>query len=169
VLFASFLRGFALFPLSYLDQNDTDAPQPFCRCSDKYGDPWTKDAGRKFEMTGDTADAFRALRTAGLEEGHDISLASAYRSPERQAKLFADAVAEYGSEKAARKWVAETSEHSTGRALDFDLGIKNSSSNAKSGAFGKVASYEWLKGAAPQFGFTPYRAEPWHWSYNPKR
>lgn len=135
---------------------------------DKFGNPWTKDAGSKFDLTGYTAEAFRALRAEGMEAGHDISIASAHRSSERQQKLFERAVKEHGSEAEARKWVAQTSEHSTGRAIDFDLGLPLSSNLAKSGAFEKVPAYQWLRGAAPQFGFTPYRREPWHWSYNPR-
>jgi LAS superfamily LD-carboxypeptidase LdcB len=61
------------------------------------------------------------------------------------------------------------SEHITGRTFDMNLGIKNSSANAKSKAFEKLPAYQWLKKTAPSFGLSPYAQEPWHWSYNPTR
>jgi hypothetical protein len=50
-----------------------------------------------------------------------LRITSGYRSPERQKQLFADAVAKYGSESAARKWVAPpgNSKHNHGVAADL--------------------------------------------------
>jgi hypothetical protein len=53
--------------------------------------------------------------------GKQLTVISAYRSTEKQARLFAAAVQKYGSEKAARKKVAPpgSSKHETGTALDI--------------------------------------------------
>lgn len=52
--------------------------------------------------------------------GKQLTVSSAYRSTEKQARLFAEAVQKYGSEAAARKKVAPpgSSKHETGTALD---------------------------------------------------
>jgi LAS superfamily LD-carboxypeptidase LdcB len=53
--------------------------------------------------------------------GKQLTVISAYRSTEKQARLFAAAVQKYGSEKAARKKVAPpgSSKHEGGTALDI--------------------------------------------------
>lgn len=94
---------------------------------------------------------------------------SGYRSSKKQKSLWDAALLKYGNASEARKWVAMPggSAHQSGRALDFNLGIKNSSTNARSGKFLKIPAYQWLKENAPKFGFYPYEREPWHWEYNP--
>ena len=51
----------------------------------------------------------------------NLRITSGFRSPERQAQLFSDAVKKYGSESAARKWVAPpgNSKHNHGVAADL--------------------------------------------------
>jgi hypothetical protein len=53
--------------------------------------------------------------------GRKLTVISAYRSTEKQARLFAEAVQKYGSEAAARKHVAPpgSSKHESGTALDI--------------------------------------------------
>lgn len=51
-----------------------------------------------------------------------LSVNSGYRSPERQAELFKAAVAKYGSEQAARKWVAPPGRSKHGEGVAADLG-----------------------------------------------
>lgn len=53
--------------------------------------------------------------------GRQLTVTSAYRSTEKQARLFAEAVQKYGSEAAARKKVAPpgSSKHEGGTALDI--------------------------------------------------
>ena len=120
-------------------------------------------------LTPEALASFRALRAAAKAAGFSTGLlrmTSSYRSPERQAELAAKAIAKYG-EAAAGKWVAlGLSEHITGRTVDFYLGIPSTSDNAKSGAFEMQPVYQWLKEAAPLYGWNPYPNEPWHWSYN---
>ena len=125
---------------------------------------------RVFRLTAEALAAFQALRAAALEAGHDrelFTLTSAYRSAGRQAELAQAARERYGSAEAAAKWVAQgVSEHVTGRAFDLNLGIGNSSENAKDGAFEHLESYIWMRDHAAEYGLNAYSAEPWHWSYN---
>nr|WP_280142658.1 D-alanyl-D-alanine carboxypeptidase family protein [Methylobacterium gossipiicola] len=77
---------------------------------------------------------------------------SGFRSPERQAELFAAAVKKYGSEEAARKWVAPpgNSMHNHGRAADLNMN-------------GDPAVKEWLHANASKYGLGfPMSHEPWH-------
>lgn len=92
---------------------------------------------------------------------------SGYRSSARQAELFADAVARYGSPEAARKWVAPpgSSAHQSGRAVDLDMGTPNGSSQVAAQRL--TARWRWLDANAARFGFYPYSQEPWHWEWNP--
>lgn len=64
---------------------------------------------------------FELLQAADSELGSGLQVYSGYRSPELQARLFENAVSKYGSEKAARKWVAPPgrSRHNTGQAADL--------------------------------------------------
>lgn len=72
----------------------------------------------------DFEERLNALLSAS---GGRLKINSGYRSPERQARLFADAVRKYGSEAAARKWVAPPgrSKHNAGVAADLggDLSV----------------------------------------------
>jgi len=135
----------------------------------KYGDP-VSPGQRLFQLTQEALDAFRALRTAALAAGFNkelFTLTSAYRSSVRQAQLAAAARAQYGA--GAGKWVAQTrSEHITGRAFDLNLGIDNTSSNAKAQLFAHTSAFQWLRTNAASYGLNPYYEEPWHWSYNVK-
>lgn len=114
-----------------------------------------------------TAQAYLALVAAARAQGitaPDLEIVSGYRTHEEQQKLFAAAVAKYGSEKAARKWVAKPghSKHETGTAIDFNLGGFKFSEADKMLTTG---AYKWLQANAAHFGFEPYAPEPWHWNY----
>ncbi len=93
--------------------------------------------------------------------GNKIGLSSCYRSVARQSALWQRALAKYGSESIARKWVAPPgrSPHHTGRAIDFkdNHGTLDRSSTI----------YLWLVNNASRFGWYNYQLEPWHWEYNP--
>jgi hypothetical protein len=83
-----------------------------------------------------------------LRSGFRIT--SSYRSEERQAQLFADAVAKYGSEEAASRWVARPgqSNHGFGRAADLRMDPE---------------TRDWVRGNASRFGLHfPLAHEPWH-------
>jgi hypothetical protein len=116
------------------------------------------------------AAALEAMICAARAEGIKEPLlrpTSGFRDPKRQAELWADALKKYGSPEEARKWVAPPggSAHQSGRAIDFYLGGKNSSSNVAH--LRMLPAYHWLVANARRFGFYPYEREPWHWEYNP--
>lgn len=99
-------------------------------------------------MNGDFANRLQQLVAAS---GGRITITSGYRSPERQAQLFANAVAKYGSEAAARKWVAPPGKSNHGRGIAADLG------------FADAAAREWAHANAARFGLHfPMGWEPWH-------
>ena len=80
-----------------------------------------------------------------------LRISSGYRSPERQAQLWDQALAKYGSPEAARKWVAPPgrSQHNHGFAVDLH--------------FATPAAREWAHKQAGQFGLTfPLKNEAWH-------
>lgn len=79
--------------------------------------------------------------------GGRITIKSGFRTVERQRQLWKDAVEKYGSEAAARKWVAKpgSSNHNKGEAVDLggDLVL--------------------ARKLAPQFNLSfPMSWEPWH-------
>lgn len=87
-----------------------------------------------------------------------LTITSAYRSPELQAQLFAGAVKKYGSEKAARKWVAPPgkSKHNVGLAVDF------ADASGKMLRDPNSREAKWIKANAPRFGLdVPMSWEPW--------
>lgn len=92
----------------------------------------------------------------GIREG--LGLTSAYRSPERQAELWAEALRKYGSEAEARKWVAPpgNSYHNKGQAVDLAW---------NGGAFANAPKevQDWVHANAGKYGmYFPMGHEPWH-------
>ncbi|MFN3293904.1 MAG: D-alanyl-D-alanine carboxypeptidase family protein, partial [Gemmobacter sp.] len=80
-----------------------------------------------------------------------VKITSAFRSVERQAELFEQAVRKYGSEAEARKWAAPPgkSNHNAGLAADLE--------------FATPAARAWVHGNAARFGLGfPMSWEPWH-------
>jgi hypothetical protein len=106
-----------------------------------------------------------AARVAQLVQAADqelgpraLTITSAYRSPELQAQLYAAAIKKYGSEAAARKWVAPPgrSKHNSGMAVDF--------ADASGSMLRDPNSREaqWIKANAARFGLdVPMSWEPW--------
>jgi len=103
------------------------------------------------------ADLLRALRQAATDaadDGIEFQVNSGWRSPEYQEQLLREAVAKYGSEKAAARWVAtaDTSAHVSGDAVDI-------------GGFDARA---WLSEHGADHGLCQiYRNEPWHYELRP--
>jgi len=66
-------------------------------------------------------DALRAAQAAADADGIRFDITSGWRSVDLQRRLLADAVRTYGSEEAARQYVAtpELSSHVTGQAVDI--------------------------------------------------
>ena len=75
--------------------------------------------------------------------------------PEHQEQLLREAIAEYGSEAEARRWVAtpETSAHVSGDAVDI----------------GPSEAAAWLSGHGARYGLCQiYGNEPWHYELRPE-
>jgi hypothetical protein len=111
----------------------------------------TKDASHVAGLQGDFASRLGQFLSAAEQAGTPIKIMSGYRSPERQAQLFQAAVAKYGSEAAARKWVAPPgrSNHNKGAAVDL--------------SFTSDAARSWAHQNAAKFGLNFRMShEPWH-------
>ncbi|MCS7477873.1 M15 family metallopeptidase [Umezawaea endophytica] len=103
------------------------------------------------------ADLLAALRKAAKaaeDDGVQFVVNSGWRSESYQTQLLRDAVAEYGSEKEASRWVAtpETSPHVKGMAIDL----------------GPTDSLPWLAKNGERYGLCQiYQNEPWHYELRP--
>lgn len=99
-------------------------------------------------------DALRAAATDAADDGVTFQVTSGWRSPEYQDRLLRDAVAEYGSEQEAARWVATaaTSPHVQGQAIDV----------------GPWAALDWLAQHGAGYGLCQvYANEPWHYELRP--
>ncbi|PCE15498.1 peptidase M15 [Microbacterium sp. SZ1] len=98
--------------------------------------------------------AVRAAATAAERDGVTMHVNSGWRSAAYQQQLREDAVAQYGSEEEAARWVAtpENSEHVSGDAVDL----------------GPVAAQDWLSQHGDEFGLCQiYANERWHFELRP--
>jgi D-alanyl-D-alanine carboxypeptidase len=99
-----------------------------------------------------------ALRRAATDAASDeveFHVNSGWRSAEYQEQLLRDAIAEYGSEEEASRWVAtpETSAHVSGDAVDI----------------GPSEAAAWLSEHGSEYGLCQiYRNEPWHYELRPE-
>jgi hypothetical protein len=94
--------------------------------------------------------ALRRAATNASRENVHLVVNSGWRSPRYQEELLKEAVAKYGSTKAAARWVAtpSTSPHVSGDAVDIGP------SNAEA----------WLSGHGARYGLCQiYANEPWHY------
>jgi hypothetical protein len=98
-----------------------------------------------------------ALRRAAADaagDGVTFFVDSGWRSPEYQERLLDDAVAKYGSEAEAARWVATpaTSAHVSGDAVDV----------------GRSDATAWLAAHGARYGLCQiYANEPWHYELRP--
>jgi D-alanyl-D-alanine carboxypeptidase len=103
------------------------------------------------------SDLLRALREAATDaadDGIEFYVNSGWRSPEYQNQLLREAVAQYGSEQEAARWVAtaDTSEHVSGDAVDI----------------GPVDAAAWLSQHGADYGLCQtYGNESWHYELRP--
>jgi hypothetical protein len=105
-----------------------------------------------FSGFGDLQPQFAAdLQRMIAAQGGGITPFSGFRSPARQAELYKAAVAKYGSEQAARKWVAPPgkSHHGFGTAVDL--------------RYADEAARTWAHANAARYNLRfPMAHEPWH-------
>ncbi|MFD0690107.1 M15 family metallopeptidase [Actinomadura fibrosa] len=94
--------------------------------------------------------SLRRAASDAADDGVTFYVNSGWRSPEYQERLLRDAIAKYGSEHEAARWVATpaTSPHVSGNAVD----IGHSDASA------------WLSRNGARYGLCQiYRNEPWHY------
>ncbi|MFK4100498.1 M15 family metallopeptidase [Streptomyces sp. NPDC019531] len=99
-------------------------------------------------------ELLKALRAAATDSGVAFRVNSGWRSPAYQNQLLHEAIATYGSEAEAARWVATatTSPHVSGDAVDI----------------GPSAAAAWLSEHGAEYGLCPlYRNEPWHYELRP--
>jgi zinc D-Ala-D-Ala carboxypeptidase len=99
--------------------------------------------------------ALRQAATDAAGDGVEFFVNSGWRSPEYQERLLQEAVAEYGSEAEAARWVAtaDTSPHVSGDAVDI----------------GPSDASAWLSENGAAYGLCQiYGNEPWHYELRPE-
>jgi D-alanyl-D-alanine carboxypeptidase len=102
----------------------------------------------------DLLGALRQAATDAAGDGVELLVNSGWRSPEYQDQLLREAVAEYGSEEEAARWVAtaDTSPHVSGDAVDV----------------GPSDATTWLSEHGAEYGLCQiYSNEPWHYELRP--
>ncbi|HTW16372.1 MAG TPA: M15 family metallopeptidase [Nocardioides sp.] len=98
----------------------------------------------------DLRSAVRAAMRAAREDGVRVEITSGWRSREHQQRLYDEAVARYGSEDEARRYVAtpDSSAHVTGDAVDL----------------GPTDALSWLSQHGADFGLCQtFANEMWHY------
>jgi hypothetical protein len=99
--------------------------------------------------------AVRQAATDAADDGVEFLVDSGWRSPAYQEQLLQEAVAKYGSEEEAARWVAtpETSPHVSGDAIDI----------------GPSDATAWLSEHGATYGLCQiYANEPWHYELRPE-
>jgi zinc D-Ala-D-Ala carboxypeptidase len=99
--------------------------------------------------------ALRRAAAAAAADGVRFVVDSGWRSEAYQRRLFREAVAKYGSEAEAARWVAtpNRSAHVSGDAVDV----------------GPAAATPWLSARGAAYGLCQiYANEPWHYELRPK-
>jgi hypothetical protein len=99
--------------------------------------------------------ALRRAATDAAGDGVEFSVDSGWRSLEYQERLLDQAIAKYGSEAEATRWVAtpNTSAHVSGDAVDI----------------GPSAATRWLAARGAAYGLCRiYGNEPWHYELRPE-
>jgi hypothetical protein len=103
------------------------------------------------------ANVAALISAAGRELGGTMVIYSGYRSIEHQRRLYNDALARYGSEREARRWVAPpgASMHNFGLAVDLRY-------NEARVEYGQRVS-NWMSSNLARFGLVrPLSNEGWH-------
>jgi hypothetical protein len=106
------------------------------------------------KLDSDLLGALRRAATDAAGDGVKFFVDSGWRSPAYQEQLFREAVAKYGSEAQAARWVASpnTSPHVSGHAIDMGSGAA-----------------AWLSSHGAAYGLCRiYGNEPWHYELRPE-
>ncbi|MFE6800350.1 M15 family metallopeptidase [Streptomyces sp. NPDC057681] len=107
------------------------------------------------DLDPDLLKALRQAATDAADDGVDFYVNSGWRSPDYQNQLLREAVAKYGSEVEAARWVATaaTSPHVSGDAVDL----------------GHSDATKWLSDHGVEYGLCQiYKNEHWHYELRPE-
>lgn len=129
--------------------------------------------GRDFCLTESARASAEKMFQEAKDSGYTYLITSAWRSNERQEKLFQSdqAILAQNPDQLPQAAPAGTSEHQLGTALDI---VATNALTLE--AFGNSNAYQWMTEHAHRFGFvqsyqagfesvTGYKPEPWHWRY----
>jgi zinc D-Ala-D-Ala carboxypeptidase len=103
----------------------------------------------------DLLGALRLAATDAAADGVELVVNSGWRSPAYEDQLRREAIAKYGSEAEAARWVATgtTSPHVSGNAVDI----------------GPAGATQWLSAHGAAYGLCRiYANEPWHYELRPE-
>ncbi len=106
-------------------------------------------------LDSDLLTALRQAAQAAADTGVTFRVNSGWRSPAYQENLLHKAIATYGSQEEAARWVAtaQTSPHVSGAAIDL----------------GPSSATTWLSRNGAAYGLCQiYRNEPWHYELRPQ-
>jgi hypothetical protein len=98
--------------------------------------------------------------------GLALKVASGWRAHRWQSRQQYESVLvkRFGSVAEGRKWLAYNSPHETGLAIDIGVGglwpSRSTASKQK-----QQPLHKWLVANAHEFGWHPYKVEPWHWEF----
>jgi D-alanyl-D-alanine dipeptidase len=133
--------------------------------------------GRKAYLHPEARDAFVRMRDAAALAGISLAIGSSWRSAQRQRSI--------AKHQPNPKAVAgKRSAHMYGLAVDLRLSVpglpvweaNTRACNKKTKVCEHMANivrmyrspvYKWMALHGREFGWFPYRREPWHWEYNP--
>ncbi len=114
--------------------------------------------------------AAQAMKTMAVaiqrDLGIELKIASAWRAHRWQSREQYEAVliSKFGSVKEGKRWLAFDSPHETGLAMDIGVGgLKPTRSTVDFQR--KQPLHQWLVQHASEYGWYPYKVEPWHWEY----
>jgi LAS superfamily LD-carboxypeptidase LdcB len=114
-------------------------------------------------------DAFVRMREAAAADGVRLLIDSSWRSRQQQAAVSRN----QPNPKAA---AGSISAHMYGLAVDLRMSVPGLSADVNTRSPEKMARlvrmyrspvYKWMALRGREFGWYPYRREPWHWEYNP--
>lgn len=111
--------------------------------------------GRPVRGTAATLEGFKKIQDIAESKGFKVQVNSSYRTYNEQQTLWTQALRRYGSESAARKWVAPPgkSRHNAGNAIDINILKPNGQ---------KISDREFARIIEQAGMHRPMAWEPWH-------
>lgn len=113
------------------------------------------------------AHALAVMSTAVRRDlGIDLKLASGWRAHRwaSREQYEQTLLRRYGSLAEGRRWLGFDSPHETGLAIDIGVGGLRPA-RATVASQRQQPLHAWLVAHAHEFGWHPYKTEPWHWEH----